>query len=346
MLAPSLTWRPTNNTNWTVLGTYQKDKTGSSTAFLPHEGTLYPGPNGLIPVRRFAGEPGFDKYQTETGAISSLFEHSFSDGAEDPAEHALRPCRGHLPDDISESEFVDPSIANPNFPFLDAEQAHRGARHMEPRDSQGQLHLGQQCRAEIAHRAGCAQGCCSAPTTAGSGNARNPASTTDTTPFDLYAPVYSGVTAPALSPNRICGRASSGFMRRTRCGSGHGWPSLGLRQDYVTSNVAGIAGRKHQGDHRPRRADVRTAVRPDALCHLCAVVHAGLRRRRLRRRHLQGRSGRNGGARLQVQSDARHRDQRRDLRHHRKEPAGEPIPTARRSRSRPARCEFAAPSSR
>src|SRR5690349_3885964 len=60
VLAPSLTWRPTINTNWTVLGTYQKDKTGSSTAFLPHEGTLFPGPNGLIPVRRFAGEPGFD----------------------------------------------------------------------------------------------------------------------------------------------------------------------------------------------------------------------------------------------------------------------------------------------
>ncbi len=80
VLAPSLTWRPTNNTSWTVLGTYQKDKSGSSTAFLPHEGTLFAGPNGLVPVRRFASEPGFDKYQTETGAISSLFEHSFSDG--------------------------------------------------------------------------------------------------------------------------------------------------------------------------------------------------------------------------------------------------------------------------
>jgi iron complex outermembrane recepter protein len=45
VLAPSLTWRPTSNTNWTVLGTYQKDTTGSSTAFLPHEGTLFPGPN-------------------------------------------------------------------------------------------------------------------------------------------------------------------------------------------------------------------------------------------------------------------------------------------------------------
>ena len=63
-----------------MLGTYQKDTTGSSTAFLPHEGTLFPGPNGLIPVRRFASDPSFDKYQTETGAITSLFEHSFGDG--------------------------------------------------------------------------------------------------------------------------------------------------------------------------------------------------------------------------------------------------------------------------
>jgi iron complex outermembrane receptor protein len=30
-------------------------------------------------VRRFASDPGFDRYQTETGAVSSLFEHSFGD---------------------------------------------------------------------------------------------------------------------------------------------------------------------------------------------------------------------------------------------------------------------------
>src|SRR4029079_500333 len=79
VLAPSLTWRPTNDTSWTVLGTYQKDTTGSSTAFLPHEGTLFAGPNGLIPITRFASEPGWDRYRTETGAVSSLFEHRFND---------------------------------------------------------------------------------------------------------------------------------------------------------------------------------------------------------------------------------------------------------------------------
>ena len=32
----------------------------------------------MIPVQRFASDPDFDKYQTETGAVSSLFEHSFN----------------------------------------------------------------------------------------------------------------------------------------------------------------------------------------------------------------------------------------------------------------------------
>ena len=191
MLAPSLTWRPTNNTSWTVLGTYQKDTTGSSTAFLPHEGTLYPGPNGLIPVRRFASEPGFDQYQTETGAVTSLFEHSFSDGLKIRQNLRYAHVEGIYRTMYPNLHFVDPKDAN--FPFLDPEQAHRGARHMEPRDGQGQLYLGQQCRAEIAtgpvaHKAAVRRRLPRLKERAQSGFA------TDPTPFDLYAPVYSGVT--------------------------------------------------------------------------------------------------------------------------------------------------------
>jgi iron complex outermembrane receptor protein len=75
---PAIMWRPTQNTNWTVIGLYQKDKTGSSTAFLPWSGTLFSNPNGQIPVNRFVSEPGFDLYQTTTKSVTSLFEHSFS----------------------------------------------------------------------------------------------------------------------------------------------------------------------------------------------------------------------------------------------------------------------------
>ncbi len=79
LLAPSLMWRPTTNTSWTVLGVYQKDKTGTTNGFLPREGTLLPNINGYIPRNRFVGDPNNDVYKTETGAISSLLEHNFND---------------------------------------------------------------------------------------------------------------------------------------------------------------------------------------------------------------------------------------------------------------------------
>lgn len=78
LFMPAITWQPTKDTNWTVIGLYQKDKTGSSTAFLPLYGTLFPNPNGQIPINRFTSEPGFDLYQTTTKSVTSLFEHSFS----------------------------------------------------------------------------------------------------------------------------------------------------------------------------------------------------------------------------------------------------------------------------
>jgi iron complex outermembrane receptor protein len=78
LIMPAITWRPTKDTDWTVIGLYQKDETGSSTAFLPLNGTLFYNPNGQIPINRFTSEPGWDKYQTTTKAITSLFEHAFS----------------------------------------------------------------------------------------------------------------------------------------------------------------------------------------------------------------------------------------------------------------------------
>lgn len=71
-VAPSLSWAPTDWLNWTVLGRFQKDETGSSTAFLPWEGTIIDNPNGRIPTHRFVSEPDFDRYDTEHSSVTSL----------------------------------------------------------------------------------------------------------------------------------------------------------------------------------------------------------------------------------------------------------------------------------
>lgn len=243
VLAPSLTWRPTNNTSWTVLGTYQKDTTGSSTAFLPHEGTLYPGPNGFIPVQRFASEPGFDKYQTETGAISSLFEHSFSDGLKIRQNLRYAHVEGIYRSMWPDLNFVDPS--DPNYPFLDSSRRTM-ARSVWNRETvkdsltsdsnaELKLHTG-----AVAHKVLFGADYREARERAQSGFA------TDPTPFDLYTPVYNGVTAPAMSPEPNLRQSQFGLYAQDQLRLGPWLAVLGLRHDYVTSDTQGSPVENYQ----------------------------------------------------------------------------------------------------
>ncbi|WP_354375400.1 TonB-dependent siderophore receptor [Variovorax paradoxus] len=79
VIAPSLTWRPSAATSLTLQGLWQKDKSGSSSQFLPWEGTLLPNPNGRVPTSRFIGEPGFDYYDSERKTFGWQFEHKFNE---------------------------------------------------------------------------------------------------------------------------------------------------------------------------------------------------------------------------------------------------------------------------
>lgn len=81
VLMPSLTWRPNSQFEWTLLANLQKDETGSTTQFLPHAGTVLPAPAGLprIPVDVFMSEPGFDEYDTEQRALTSLLTYRPND---------------------------------------------------------------------------------------------------------------------------------------------------------------------------------------------------------------------------------------------------------------------------
>jgi iron complex outermembrane receptor protein len=236
LLAPSLTWRPTNNTSWTVLGTYQKDTTGSSTAFLPHEGSLFPGPNGLIPVRRFAGEPGFDKYQTETGAVSSLFEHSFNDGLRIRQNMRYTHVEGIYRSMYPDLGFVDP--ADPNYPFLDPARrtvarsiwSRETAKDSFTSDSSAELKL---LTGPVSHKVLFGVDYRALKERAQSAFA------TDPRPFDLYAPVYTGVTPPPLSAEPDLKQSQLGLYAQDQMRLGPWLAVVGLRQDFVSSDAVG-----------------------------------------------------------------------------------------------------------
>ena len=80
MIAPSLTWRPANQTTITFLGTYQNDPNAGFFNQLPKNGigTLFPLPSGrYIPTSFYPGVPSVDHESRERGQIGYLAEHRF-----------------------------------------------------------------------------------------------------------------------------------------------------------------------------------------------------------------------------------------------------------------------------
>ncbi|MCW5799650.1 MAG: TonB-dependent siderophore receptor [Nitrospira sp.] len=78
-IAPSLTWRPSRNTSFTILSQFQKDDAGNTLQFLPPEGSLLGNPNGRIPINRFVGEPEFDRWKRQQYTAGYAMEHRFNE---------------------------------------------------------------------------------------------------------------------------------------------------------------------------------------------------------------------------------------------------------------------------
>lgn len=77
-ISPSLTWHASDATALTILTNFQKNETGSSTQFFPHEGTILPAKYGKISSNRFVSEPGFDRYDTEQTSITGIVDHEIN----------------------------------------------------------------------------------------------------------------------------------------------------------------------------------------------------------------------------------------------------------------------------
>jgi iron complex outermembrane receptor protein len=77
-IAPSLTWRPTMDTSFTLLSHYQNIDTKGWQQYVPGDAAgLRPNPFGRIPYSRYIGEPGADGYRLEQFSVGYAFEHRF-----------------------------------------------------------------------------------------------------------------------------------------------------------------------------------------------------------------------------------------------------------------------------
>jgi len=77
-LAPTLTWRPSEDTSLTLLGHYQRDRT-SGNQFLPYVGTVEPTPFGRINRDLFTGEPGFNRFDRTQYGVGYELSHRFNE---------------------------------------------------------------------------------------------------------------------------------------------------------------------------------------------------------------------------------------------------------------------------
>jgi iron complex outermembrane receptor protein len=79
MIQPAFTWRPDKDTSLTLLGQFQRDVNGVATQFLPAQGTIWPNPNGTLPMSTFLGDPNDNSYTRSQFWAGYQFEHRFSD---------------------------------------------------------------------------------------------------------------------------------------------------------------------------------------------------------------------------------------------------------------------------
>jgi iron complex outermembrane receptor protein len=75
--APSLTWRPTTDTSFTLLSQYSKIDNKGYQQYVPGEVSFLPNPNGHVPYSRYLGEPGLDGFKLEQWSVGYEFEHRF-----------------------------------------------------------------------------------------------------------------------------------------------------------------------------------------------------------------------------------------------------------------------------
>lgn len=78
-IAPSLTWRPSEDTSLTILSQFMSDRAGVYTSIAPYQGTLLGNPNGKVSSSDFLSEPDFNQFDQDQWMLGYVLEHRVRD---------------------------------------------------------------------------------------------------------------------------------------------------------------------------------------------------------------------------------------------------------------------------
>lgn len=238
-IAPSLTWKPSGATSLTLQGHWQKDQTGSTSQFFPWDGVVLPNPNGQIPLNRFVGEPGFDRYDSERRSFGWLFEHRFNDAV------TVRQNLRYSNNDVEYRTLYADSFAVPGSFAADPVNRRLIGRIAYAQDTRARI-LATDQHAQLDFATGAwkhkllvgvdALRYRKASSTFFDG----PAYAGGTLPlFDVYNPVYTGYTAGPLTPDPSSQVRQAGLYLQDQVRWGDWIVVAGLRHDKARNSVEG-----------------------------------------------------------------------------------------------------------
>lgn len=238
VLMPSITWRPSADTQLTLRALHQRDKSGSLIGFFPWEGTGLPGRHGRIPTATFISEPGWDAFNTRRDAIGYEFSHRFS--PQWTLRQNLRQTRGQADYRTLYTSFTaDPVTNRPARPVFNADGRTVQRNYYQAlaksdlfqADTQleGRLRTG-----AFAHTL--LLGADWQRTRERQATARGVG-----TDIDVYAPVYGSFTPPtSLTPQPAVRQRQMGLYLQDQIKWGERWVfTAGLRHDQARSRTDG-----------------------------------------------------------------------------------------------------------
>ncbi len=243
LIAPSLTWRPSADTSLTLQALWQDDHSGSTSQFFPWSGVVLPNPNGDIPLDRFIGEPGFDRYDSERKEIGWLFAHKLN--SDWTVRHNLR----YAHNEVEYRTLYADSFSNPADPFIDADdRVMNRFAFLEDRKtrvlSTDQHLVGKFITGPVRHQL-----------LVGVDHARHHSEASTGFgfgfPIDIYDPVYGNFVEPAMAEGPDTDMRHTGMYVQDELKFGGGWILLaGLRHDRVTNEVQGGSSEKDRATTR------------------------------------------------------------------------------------------------
>lgn len=231
LIAPSLTWKPSEDTSLTFQLRWQRDRTGSTAQFFGWSGLLAPNPNGRVPIGRYIGNPG-DHYDTDRTTAGWQFEHRFNENWS--VRQSFRAARNKV-DYVS--VYGNP-FASPLAPFVDPQQRLLPREGWFAKTDVRMQNIDQHVEGRFK------TGAVEHQMLAGLDAARfkqDEAQMFDTVPpIDIFDPVYVPYTQPPLPAPVKSSQRQLGVYLQDQMKIGEHWIVVaGLRHDRVKNGIAG-----------------------------------------------------------------------------------------------------------